>query len=640
MKTFKSRVVLKWPEEKLWSTFNQLGQHKLVMDDKTIIARGRATIICWYYWEYHRIYPNVPLLSRHHIGLEKWLSDTHMRLLEKILFDTYDVVRDYNKMSELTKLGYEITNRVYNTSIQSLESYVLSTGLLQFLEIVDDPVVSELNYKMLPNEESIQKTPELIKEHLKRPDTIKGNPLKMIAEANIVNWGQLLQAVTTRGYCMDINHIIFPKPVMNSYFQGLVSLYDSMVESRAGSISQVALSKSIQNSEYLTRKLQILGMYIEDLVIGDCGSKTYIPMAVTEENLVHLEGKNYFDGKGLRVVNKTDTFLVGKTIQLRSPTTCHHRDQYKVCSSCFGELSLSLPKGTNLGYACMTALCEILSQAILSTKHLIKNAVRERASLPSEATRFLVYDHKSQSLYLRPEFAGKDLKILVEAEELPLLENIELLSVINQHTAQKLSRLKKVHFEFTDSRGNTTLTPVRLTMGTSPSTFSPEMLRHIQRRGDQVWELGKSGKYIFNLKEFKAKVPIFNLPTRHSTMMDFMTMVKNYLESSSNGAKLSKYKNEADALKATLELVCSRTSVNIALLEIIILAFMGSGNNLADGSIPPVGEPIRFMPVKNALFLRSAGGQMAYEQHNDYLGRIDSYEGRRPRHPLDALFLT
>ena len=114
-------------------------------------------------------------------------------------------------------------------------------------------------------------------------------------------------------------------------------------------------------------------------VVGDCGSTQYLSILVTGRSGGHagnfsaLQGKYFLvdpQEEKLEVLGKEHHHLIGTRIWIRSPCTCKYRSEYRFCAVCYGRMSLSLPPEANIGHWSAVASCEIISQAVMSTKHL------------------------------------------------------------------------------------------------------------------------------------------------------------------------------------------------------------------------------------------------------------------------------
>ena len=69
----------------------------------------------------------------------------------------------------------------------------------------------------------------------------------------------------------------------------------------------------------------------------DCGSKNYVQVNFENKKILgRVNGRWANDGLGNEfLIRKTDTDLIGKTVNLRSPITCCGHDR-KICRKCYG----------------------------------------------------------------------------------------------------------------------------------------------------------------------------------------------------------------------------------------------------------------------------------------------------------------
>ena len=110
--------------------------------------------------------------------------------------------------------------------------------------------------------------------------------------------------------------------------------------------------------------------------IHTCNSIRPIVFEVkTDEYLKKIHRRFYYldlnNMEDMRCVNaKTDKWLIGKTIYLRSPITCTCDDG--ICEACYGDLAYTNSEmNFNVGAFASAKLNNTLEQNILSTKHLL-----------------------------------------------------------------------------------------------------------------------------------------------------------------------------------------------------------------------------------------------------------------------------
>src|SRR5699024_6218954 len=134
-----------------------------------------------------------------------------------------------------------------------------------------------------------------------------------------------------------------------SFFRGISDIEDFMTDA-LGARKALDMSKmQVRKSGYLNRKISILTEDIRlDPDIKDCGTKHFMEFKISSKVMFKLLIDRYYemDGKTKVITNK-DTYLIGSTINLRSPITCALKNE-TVCKTCYGNLS-KINMGLNIG---------------------------------------------------------------------------------------------------------------------------------------------------------------------------------------------------------------------------------------------------------------------------------------------------
>lgn len=112
-----------------------------------------------------------------------------------------------------------------------------------------------------------------------------------------------------------------------------------------------------------------------------------------------------------------DESLIGKTIRVASPMTCSCKDG--ICKNCYGDLyktisKIKLPNGkeirTNIGIVAVLLLTEVLTQMLLSTKHLLEAKTEEIGWNVVGIDKY--FDTYQSSLALKDEIPLSSVKLL------------------------------------------------------------------------------------------------------------------------------------------------------------------------------------------------------------------------------------
>lgn len=273
------------------------------------------------------------------------LKENTIKLINEILNITDKIVR----MNGITFSYHEfLTNKVNLNDIKESLHEKLDDNMRKSLVIVD----------------------EAEKETLKRLREAKSPIMKLVDSGARGNQKQLGQEFLAIGYKVDNHSNILPNPIMSSFIDGMNEEEDFYVASIGARNAIIQGTNYVAKSGYLNRKLCFGTIDIVLSNENDCGTTNYLEVLVTKENYDYmLNGRYIFkDGKNILVDVDTAKTLIGEVVKLRSPTKCKCKDG--ICKTCYGVLSL-LNKNLSIGIIAATSIAEIITQSLLSTKHLL-----------------------------------------------------------------------------------------------------------------------------------------------------------------------------------------------------------------------------------------------------------------------------
>lgn len=650
-----ARKLLGFDTEQLWN--NLTGSFILVFDDgEEIVTDSRETIYSHYTWVFHKVYPKTPLLKKHHVSSvlkgERLSSSTHIKLFASVLWDSYRAYPELDSVElvdSLSLLLYQASNNLYNSILARIEDSVVSLDIVDFIDVLENPTIKKVLQEIQPEEKSIENAYNVIKHGLKKDPDLKFNPLSRATNSGLVKEAQVLQCLGPRGYVTDIDSNQFKVPILRGYAKGIRRLYDSVIESRSASKALYFSKSDLQNAEYFSRKLQLLCQTVKNLHRGDCGSTEYlvwkIKPPVIEDgkktfpgDLTYLVGKYYLDQETntLKTIRETDTFLEGKTLKIRSVISgCSHPDPYGICSTCFGELSINVPKNTNIGQFCATTLTQKSSQSILSTKHLDANAAVEKIILNSEDRNYLKVSTTGGSYLLSDNLKGKSVKIMIPAAQALGLTDVHQVSDVHKLGTTRVSEIFKFVM-IVRNKDHEEHVPLIVNKGKRMASLSYAALEFIRRKG---WIVDDKENFIIDMEGWNFNDLLMDLPNRHFNMSDVTQSIAKLLESRMADVNNPDENKDPEAVLLDLyELVTKHLSVNLAVLEVTLLpALIRSIDNM-DFRIPKSYTTKVMGASKQTIRNRSMSAAMAYEYHKDTLVDPASYfKTNRPYHQMDAL---
>lgn len=638
MSMYHAKDLAAMPKDDLWALPE--GPMKVVFDDGILETDKRATVYSAYMWGLYVSHPNTPALKYHHIGNQRMGSSTHMDLLGRVIWDAYEAYGRTLNVEELCRYAYEATNVLYNEMTYRLEAYVPTLSILDFIDVIEHPVVKKANEEALPTQVSIDRTYRTIKSVLQDPKELVGNPVAIAAKNGLVSMGQILQCVGPRGFVTDVDSNIFRFPIMTGFAHGINDLYGKMIESRSAAKALTFTEKPLQETEYFNRRLQLLAATLSTIHPGDCGSQRYMPWHIEAGDLAVLAGKYYLTDKGLRILQESDTHLRGETLQLRTVFHCLHQDRNGVCATCFGDLALSIPAHTNIGHVSATALCEQVSQKVLSTKHEDGSAGSNTIELSEFDQQYLKIGTDPNHIQLADRLEHKHVILTVNQVGAQNLASIDHVDDVRILALPSVTDLIEVHLTI---HGKTTQDQavVPVSAGTRHSSMSYELLQYVKQKG---WTLTPQGNYAIDLKDWDMDMPLFVLPLKHTNMLDYMKVIEAFLKASRSTTlakdSLLDHETPESALRAFNVIVASQLKVNIAHLEILVKVAMISSHKHKDYRIPLEGNVVQYGTFSETMSMRSLSAGMAYEKHKHVLNNPSTYLATvRPPHILDPLLL-
>jgi len=175
---------------------------------------------------------------------------------------------------------------------------------------------------------------------------------------------------------------VHPAIIDGSYIQGaLNSVLAQFIDSSASRIAQIQMKNNVGYSGNFARILGLnnIDTRLYDDPTYDCHSNNYQILEIKNESILNLLLDRYYrfhpNGQEFIITSK-DTFLVGRTIYLRSPMTCASNARGSgVCYKCYGDLGYT-NNNIKIGKYAAENLSSELTQRQLSAKHLLETLIK------------------------------------------------------------------------------------------------------------------------------------------------------------------------------------------------------------------------------------------------------------------------
>jgi hypothetical protein len=184
---------------------------------------------------------------------------------------------------------------------------------------------------------------------------------------------QLSEFAVNGGFKPDLSGNTVPVPINTNFITGgLKSVTYYYIDHIGGRKSLIMNSTVMGKSGHFATivRLNSTGVMLDKNKF-DCGTTKPLELTIkSNQHLRRLRGRYYRlpHQRSYKTIEVTDSHLVGETILLRSPITCAGE---KVCHMCYGDLYHTNKDLNSVGAYAGAKITEPLSQAILSSKHLL-----------------------------------------------------------------------------------------------------------------------------------------------------------------------------------------------------------------------------------------------------------------------------
>lgn len=648
MNRYKARELALMGIDQAWEL--EPGKILLEFDDGVIHTTGRRTLFCWYMWELHRKYPNTPMLKSHHMGMSQINGSTHSEVMNNIYWDLFEVYKGTIITEKVWKLIYEITGTIFNDFTTRCDQYVVSMSGYDVLGIMMHPGVKEITDNIKPTQKSIDAAYDAFAKIMKTDNSLKNNEIASALRGGFLSMKQAQQCFVATGFRTEIDSTIFPIPVTVGYARGIRKLSDSMIESRSATKALIYAKYFLSECEYFNRKLQLGCGVVTDIFHGDCGSNHTMPWKVEDAELKSMHGLHYIENGVLKTITPESKQLVGKVVHLRTPWGCQHPDKQTVCSTCMGEIGLSIPIGTSPGHVAAISLGEKITQLVLSTKHHDGSSSVDDIVLDEFSLDYLTPGAEGITIRLSPKLAGKKVKIIISAEDAKGIPSLMSFRDFDDVEVDKITEMSSVTFivESDNPDEEPIVAPVTCSMGSRLGSLTREALYYIQENVNRVLSIDDNGDYTIDLCDWDSLLSLFVLPMKHTNMLDYMQSVSTFILSGdasgkSRGETLSSKKfkdNPVAAIKMLLSLVNSKLNINAT--HVMLVAYSMSAINPFEGNyhLPKAGQKFTFVRYEDLMTYRSLGTKLAYQDQPKALRLPQTYVIKdKPAGRLDEMIL-
>lgn len=628
--------------------------HQIKFENGDVLeCKRNATIYSYVTWRLFREYPNTRILPKHHVTKTmngKGLNTATHRLLLSAQLES--VVRDnglflpHQKEPVLLAISEIIAQLSYDIP-RLAEADVISIDILDFVQAANHPKIQELKMEAYKDTSRIQYAYDEIIKIVKSDPVLSQNGLGKAVRSGMVSNNQVLQCIAFRGFVTEVDGAIFPTPVMSNYTKGNLLLRDLVADSRTAAKSYLYSETPLQDSEYMSRQFHFFVTVVERIEWEDCGNSRTVSWFVRppkkdndgvttyKGDLAFMKGKYYKENQNdihYRIITGDEEHLYNKTIFIRSVIHCKAKDPHAKCSHCCGELAHNISRFANLGHLSSTTLTAILSQNILSIKHVNTSSVMMALAMDSKTAQYLHTGPKQEAFYVKEKVKTKNPKLFVLRSEAQGL--IDLLHVVDYDdiNPSRISSVTQAKIQITEKNRHIEEL-LNVSQRNTGMLLSTDFLHFLKKKG---WKTTNTEMFEFDLSEWDFNKPVFQQPNREYSFVDLSDQVSATIKSKQKElGNRQQHNSAASLLQEIFDQVNSKLNVNIFCLEVIVSGLMVASKTsyeLAYGVEHPVLGIVEQLN-KN----RSLGPALAFQGMDVTLTSPESFfQGHRPDSVLDV----
>lgn len=656
----------------LWGRFD--GRIRLKFQNgQTLDTTARATIVSSYAWGLIQEIPVIPVIPEYHLaslGTDQGIRpDSILTLLARVRNAMMTALRPQcrpdhpmsymRNLDELRSYIHErcmqLHGRAYNDFSTATARYIETLDAEDMDEIFFHPELVAVRSTATHDAKGVDDVNATVTRLLKSDPSLNGNSAAVSVRQGVAKLGQAVQTLGWRGFLTDTNEVILGVPICRGFYEGLNGVDQMLKESQSASLSLEMAKSDLKETEYLSRRLQILAMSMRRIHAGDCGTTRYLnwPEVRPERSAggtrkIHsdleiLDGKYFLDGeRGLKLISRTDTHLLGrKNLQVRSIHECLNRDPAGSCEICFGRAFVSLNPNDNPGHKVTAEVMANTSQRVLSNKHYQGSARVEVIDLPELTRRYMRIDEGGCSLYLIPDNlrGERSAKLVIQEKFASSLTDIELAQDIRMINIRRISKIPQFTLEIVSADGMSHRKTIMSEMlGRTPS-FNGNFLEYIRSKRGMIHRSDNTLE--IDLKDWDYNLAFMALPMRQYSVAEHAKEMALIIESNSEQRSMRGQTDPITELMTFSDKVNEQLKIRLWLLEIILKSISVVDAEAGRFGIPKPWTPKSLGVSAEVIGRRSASGALLFEKILDHLRDPRTYmtsEEGTMDHPLDTLF--
>ena len=535
-----------------------------------------------------------------------------------------------------TVAAMEMLEEVFNDVDDTLQKYHVYVPLHDMLEIGFHKDILEARQK-LKDEPTVENITHLysVFDGILESVEEKGNSISLLSKTKTINDTQAKQGFAGRGFVADIDSTVFATPIASSYLSGLGNMYEIAVDSRSATIALHQSTTAIQTSEDFSKTQQLVGMAITGFECDDCGTTRSMPHVIegpTKDYAGDLErmwGIYYKENPNdveWKLLQRTDTHLIGKEIYVRNVFTCDVKHRRKLCRKCYGTLSDRVLNWYNLGYWSKIQFTEKKNQGYLSTKHRIASA--EDSSLDMDEITKKYFVATDDKLKFAPGVPLNGTKLIIPIDEFKGIVELKDRNKLSDIYIDRISTITRGYLKI----GNVT-EPLTLKFISRESIASIDLLEYIIKQG---YEVNEYDYVIIDMSKWKPSKPVFMVPKKSFDFNSYGMQLRKIISDRTRGKNGERTDTPDAMLKTLLRFVNTKLAVHYAPLTMVVYAMSAEDPDNFD--FRPSKDPSKKLPKQSTILSSRSLSQLMNKGTTQYLHRIHfRLDVPAISHPLDVI---
>ena len=614
---------------------NDMGDVVVAFDNGAKVTMPkRLALINGIFWDIYDKF-NVEITPKDIFWIETITDETTNDCSSKIYCDF--VLR--RRLDHLHVLGavWIAINRTLKFIHRNCREYAVSLDALMLDRLCMQPAMKEVCTRPIDvsaGTRSAEKQHSMITADLYKllgtPGALPYNPLKPFMDTKLLKRNQLPQMFCSYGPRSDINDRMMKHVIQSNAFSGLVDIYDYATEHLSAKKAQFFNTDVIRKAQYFARRMRLGASRLPHVYPGWCGSKVTLPYTIDPKFKLNFLGKyikvtkeefkkyntpemiHMFDDCSIELNRDNIDDFVGREINMWSPFCCQYTDG--VCEHCAGYMSQHpiafIPPGIQNGVFGATHLSSVITQKILSAKHLIKTNSKEFV-LNRIALKYL--SKNSDALLWQASVIGLLKKSYLRVD----VADIGPISDLLNHPLPSGEAWSTIDaFKIVGQAGNV-IEEVYLTDETTHPYFSNYAMTYMKQHFKEIRK--DNAEYIdIPLKDLDFGKPMFMYTAVNDDMLTYVLSNDRFLCS-----KICDYRSIGKVLQDFSALVYSKSDINIFYIELMLRAFLVTRGG-EDHTIPIVEDPnapVEFDKMSSMISESALSTKLSFERLEELFER-------------------